>query len=74
MRYIRLTMVCNDSTVEPFYKDTPKMRTFPLIRKLEPVPRVSGISGFHTCEWTMHDCTQQYKGIEAAMCWAGRLA
>ena len=34
-------------TVEPLYKDTPEMRTPPLIRTLEAVPRVSRTEGFH---------------------------
>ena len=32
-------------TVEPLYKDTPEMRTPPLIRTLEAVPGVSRIEG-----------------------------
>ena len=30
------------------YKNTPELRTPPLIRTLKTVPRVSGIEGFHT--------------------------
>ena len=34
-------------TVEPLCKGTPEMRTSPLIRIFDAVPRVSRIEGFH---------------------------
>ena len=47
--------------MEPLSKDTAEMRTPPLIRTLEAVPRVSGIEGIHCSlqQTHKHSCSKQ---------------
>ena len=44
------------TTVEPLCKDIPEMRTPPLIKTLDVVPRVSRIEGLH-CIYNIIGCT-----------------
>ena len=46
------------------YKTTPEMRTPPLIRTLEAVPRVSGIEEFHCTYKFGNTCTSKFGDCE----------